>query len=78
VVLQLRVTDAGATVTKLCDAGATVVFPLQEFCGERMARVRDPFGHLWLISQVMKVLSSEENQGRRDAFLARMIRGAGA
>jgi PhnB protein len=54
----------------MCAAGAEVVFPLQAFCGERMARVRDPFGHLWILAQRIEDLSPEEIQRRRDAFAA--------
>lgn len=46
VVLQLEVDDVGALLDRARSAGAQVVFPLQEFCGELMCRVRDPFGHL--------------------------------
>lgn len=48
VVLMLRVEDARATVDAAVAAGAEIVFPLQEFAGELMARIRDPFGHLWI------------------------------
>jgi PhnB protein len=69
VVLLLHVPDADAAITRLRAAGAEVVFPLQEFCGERMARVRDPFGHVWIVSQRVEALSAEETQRRRDAFV---------
>lgn len=49
VVLQLYVREVDAVFERMGRAGATVVFPLQEFAGERMGRVRDPFGHLWLL-----------------------------
>ena len=49
VVLQLHVADVDAVFEAMCQAGATVVFPLQLFAGERMGRLRDPFGHLWLL-----------------------------
>lgn len=49
VVLQLYVREVDALFERMCSAGATIVFPLQEFAGERMGRVRDPFGHLWLL-----------------------------
>lgn len=75
VVLQLWVDDATRALERVCAAGAAVVFPLQEFCGERMARVRDPFGHLWIISQRIEVLSPEENQRRRDAFFTQFVAG---
>jgi PhnB protein len=47
VVLQLHVRDVDALFEKMCREGATVVFPLTDFCGERMARLRDPFGPTW-------------------------------
>jgi PhnB protein len=74
VVLQLEVDDVDARVQQMCAAGAAIVFPLQEFCGERMARLRDPYGHLWIVSQRLEELSVQEKQQRRDELLAR-IRG---
>jgi PhnB protein len=68
VVLQLRVADVYAVFARACSSGATVVFPLMEFCGERMGRVRDPFGHLWLLSETLEELGHEEKQRRRDAW----------
>ena len=66
VVLQLHVADVDAVFEATCRAGATVVFPLQEFAGERMGRVRDPFGHLWLLRQRLEDLSVEEIAKRRE------------
>ena len=68
VVLQLGVMDADATCAALVEAGASVVFPVQELLGERMARVRDPFGHLWLLRQRLEELSIDEHQRQRDAL----------
>jgi PhnB protein len=68
VVLQLRVDDVDAAFERMCRAGAGAVFPVGEFCGERMARLRDPFGHLWLFIQRIEELSPEEIQRRRDAW----------
>ena len=68
VVLQLRVADVDAAFERMRAAGATVVFPIIEFCGERMARLRDPYGHLWLTTQRVEELSPEEAQRRRDAW----------
>ena len=70
VVLQLLVADAGAALERACAAGASVVFALQEFCGEKMTRLRDPFGHLWILRQRVEDLTPEENQRRRDTFSA--------
>jgi PhnB protein len=69
VVLQLRVADVDVAFERMCAAGATVVFPIVEFCGERMARLRDPYGHLWLIAQRVEELTADEAQRRRDAWL---------
>ncbi len=77
VVLQLSVADAEATFASLCDAGATVIFPVQELLGERMARVQDPFGHIWLLRQRLEELSIEEIQRRRDELFARAAASAG-
>ena len=70
VVLQLHVADVDVRFARMCAAGATVVFPLQDFCGERMGRLRDPFGHLWILAQRIEELSPEEVQRRRNAFAA--------
>lgn len=77
VVLQLQVEDVEAVFGRACDLGSTIVFPLVEFCGERMGRVRDPFGHLWLLSETLEQLSPEEKQRRRDAWTPpASVRGA--
>ena len=71
VVLQWLVPDAASAVTSMLDAGASTVFPLGEFLGERMARLRDPFGHIWLVRQRLEELSTSEIQAQRDALFAR-------
>lgn len=68
VVLQLRVDDVKTTFETMCRAGASVIFPLQEFAGDRVGRLRDPFGHLWLLSERIEDLSDEELVRRRNAF----------
>jgi PhnB protein len=68
VVLQLRVEDVDTAVARMLTVGATVVFPVVEFCGERMARLRDPYGHLWLLTQRVEELSPYEVQRRRDEW----------
>jgi PhnB protein len=70
VVLQLRTDGVDALFHRMCSAGATAIFPLQEFCGERMARLRDPFGHLWIVSERLEELSTEEIRRRRSVFAA--------
>ncbi len=51
VVLNVHVADADAVFKRALDAGAEEVFPLaNQFYGDRAGRVRDPFGHHWIIA----------------------------
>jgi uncharacterized glyoxalase superfamily protein PhnB/predicted kinase len=77
VVLQWFVANADAAFASMLGAGATIVFPVGELFGERMGRVRDPFGHLWLLRQCIEELSVEEIQRRRDELFARLASQAG-
>ncbi len=76
VVLQLLLDDVAAVVASMQRAGATVVFPPQQLLGERMARVRDPFGHVWLLRQQIEALSIAEIQRQRDELYARFAASA--
>ena len=54
---------------KAIAAGASQVTPLTtQFYGHRDSRVRDPFGHEWLLSQKVEDVSPEEMQRRWDAM----------
>lgn len=68
VVLMLSVERVDDCFERACRLGAAVVFPVIEFCGERMGRLRDPFGHLWIVSERIEELSPEEKQRRLDAW----------
>ena len=74
VVMQLFVSDAAASVGALQEGGASTVFPLQEVLGERMARMRDPFGHLWLLRERVEELTVEQLQLQRDELYERFVR----
>ena len=53
-------------------AGAEVIFPLDDhFYGERGGRLRDPYGHQWMLSRVIEVLSADEI-ARRGAALSQV------
>ena len=61
VILSLEVEDALAAGAKLEAAGGEVIIPIEDrFYGKREGRLRDPFGHLWIISQHLETLSNEE------------------
>lgn len=52
VILALEVDDADTVGAAMERAGATVVYPIQDWeYGARGGRLADPFGHLWMISQ---------------------------
>jgi PhnB protein len=53
--------DVDAVWERAVAAGAEVIYPLaDQFYGERGGRVRDPFGHQWMLSQRTEVLSADE------------------
>ncbi len=65
--LTLVVDDADAVGASLVAAGADVVIPIaDQYYGRREGRLRDPFGHLWIISQDGEELDEGEVQRRVD------------
>jgi uncharacterized glyoxalase superfamily protein PhnB len=52
VLLTLTVADASAVGAAMVEGGATVIVSIEDRpWGRREGRIRDPFGHLWLVSQ---------------------------
>lgn len=67
--LGLVSADAKADFDRAVKAGAIVVKALTEqFYGHLAGRVRDPFGHEWIISQELEKIEPEEMQRRWDAM----------
>ena len=53
--------NVDAVVEKAVAAGATVIMPPDDmFWGDRYARLRDPFGHIWAIACHVRDVSAEE------------------
>jgi PhnB protein len=51
VLLVLTVADPDATAHRMAQLGAEVVIPVENRpYGQRQGRVKDPFGHLWVLS----------------------------
>lgn len=70
--LHLHVADVDRAFEQAVSAGAAVVRPLQDqFYGERSGRVRDPFGHEWLLGGHLETVSPEEMQRRYTALFQR-------
>jgi PhnB protein len=68
---QIYVDDAGAAMKRAVDAGATEVRAVKdEFYGDRVGMVADPFGYSWSFAQRIEEVSVEEMQKRFAAVLA--------
>ena len=65
VVLHLYVADVDAVAEKAVDAGAEILFPVEDqFYGDRSGRIKDPFGHIWIISTHKEDVPVEEMERR--------------
>jgi PhnB protein len=61
--------DVDAAWERALAAGAEVIYPLaDQFYGERGGRLRDPFGHQWMLSQVIEDVPPEEMERRAAEF----------
>ncbi len=69
VIMTLEVSDADAVAARMRDGGATTVFDLADHgYGDYGGRLRDPFGHQWMLSQKIEDLTADETQARLDAM----------
>ena len=63
--LTLYVDDVDAFADRACAAGAVVERPASdEFYGDRVARLRDPFGHRWSIHTRKETLTEAQIRER--------------
>lgn len=63
--IHLHVDDVDALAERAVAAGATMVMaPADQAHGERQCRLRDPFGHEWLLGHEIEKVSREEMQRR--------------
>ena len=71
----LVVPDTAAALRFYAEAfGAEELFRLtmpvgDQFYGERSGRIRDPFGHVWIVSTVTAGVAPTEMQRRMDAMM---------
>ena len=67
--LLLYVENADDTVKRAVAAGGKVVRPVEnQFYGDRMGGVEDPFGHLWYVATHVEDVSPEEMKRRMAAM----------
>lgn len=68
--IHLHVSDVDALMRRAVEAGATVVRELtNEFYGERSGKIRDPYGHEWMLGQEIEKVSTDEMQRRYDELM---------
>ena len=68
--IHLHVENVDALTEQAVEAGATVLRePTDQSHGERQCRLRDPFGHEWLLGHPIENVSREEMQHRFEAQL---------
>jgi uncharacterized glyoxalase superfamily protein PhnB len=66
--LHLHVNDVDALTARARDAGAVVLRePADHRHGERQSRLRDPFGHEWLLGHELEAISPAEIKRRFEA-----------
>jgi PhnB protein len=67
--IVLYVEDVDAVVKRAVEAGAKLLMPVaDQFWGDRMGSVTDPFGHKWSIATHTEDVSPEEISTRAKAF----------
>jgi PhnB protein len=65
----IYVPDADAAVERAVKAGAKVLQPVEnQFWGDRMGTVADPFGHKWMLGTHVEDVSPEEMQRRGEEW----------
>ena len=65
VVLHLYIEDVDGVAEEAVDAGAEILFPVEDqFYGDRSGRIKDPFGHVWIISTHKEDVPVEEMERR--------------
>jgi PhnB protein len=71
--IELYVEDVEALTDRAIAAGAEVIFPIaDQFYGNRSGRLRDPFGHMWIVSTHREDLTPAEISRRAEAWISEM------
>ena len=67
--MWLYVEDCDLSHKRAIDAGCTEIMPqVDAFWGDRMGKVRDPFGHFWAIATFKWQLSKDEINAKREKW----------
>lgn len=69
--IYLYVGDVDAVYRTALAAGATgIAAPEDRFWGDRVARIRDPFGHVWILARRVRDMTADELAAEARAFIA--------
>jgi uncharacterized glyoxalase superfamily protein PhnB len=72
-VFQVAVANVYEAYKRAIDSGASPAMPPTDmFWGDRYGWVRDPFGHMWALSEIREVLTPEQIEERMRGFAAQM------
>jgi PhnB protein len=70
--IHLYIEDVDATVERAVAAGAKLLRPVEDqFYGDRMGTIIDPFGHLWHVSTHKEDVPPDELRRRAEAAMKR-------
>ena len=68
-VFQVAVPDVDAAFKRAVDEGASPALPPTDmFWGDRYSWLRDPFGHLWALTEIREVLTPKEVDERMQGY----------
>ena len=74
--LTLYVEDCDAVFRRCVEGGATELEPVtDQFWGDRAGKLRDPFGHVWMIMTHKEDVSAEQLEERFQAMIREMQGG---
>lgn len=67
-VMAVHIPNVDEVWKRATEAGCTMIYPLaDQFYGDRGGRLRDPFGHQWMLSTHIEDVSREEMERRMQA-----------
>jgi PhnB protein len=67
--IMLYVEDVDATVKRAVESGAQLTRPVEnQFYGDRMGGITDPFGHEWSVATTVEEVSPDELKRRLAAM----------
>ncbi len=71
--MWIYIDDCDSMFNKAISAGAVAVWPLtDQFWGDRVGVIKDPFNHQWSIATLKFTMSQEEMQKKQDEWMKTM------